>query len=218
MISPRTALSRGCIVLACALAAGPALAQDVSLHGMLGSKALLVIDGGKPQAVAVGQTRQGVTLLSASGEQAVVQVNGKEHTLQIGRTPIHVQNRQAEPGEHLTLYANAAGHFLTAGSINGRPVQFLVDTGASYVALSEAEAERLQVDWQRGRPVRMHTANGETGGRMIHLEEVRIGRVTAYGVDAVVTPLGMPAVLLGNSFLNRFDMQRTGSQMLLSSR
>jgi len=207
---------RPAIALACALAALPAGAQDVTLHGMLGSKALLVVDGGRPQAVAVGQSWQGVELLSASGEHAVVRVGGQELALRIGRTPVHVQGPQPAASSHLTLYANMAGHFLAAGSINGQPVQFMVDTGASYVALGQAQAEQLKLDWRRGRPVRMHTANGETRGWLIQLERVRVGDVTAHGVEAVVTPMGMPVVLLGNSFLNRFDMQRRGSQMLLS--
>lgn len=198
--------------------AWPAWAQEVSLHGMLGNKALLVVDGGAPRAVAVGQRWQGVELLSASGEQAVVRVNGQDLTLRIGRTPVHVQGRQPAASNSLTLYANAAGHFLAAGSINDQPVQFMVDTGASYVALGEAEADRLKLDWRRGRSVRMHTANGVANGRLIQLERVRVGEVTVYGVDAVITPAGMPVVLLGNSFLGRFDMQRTGSQMMLSSR
>lgn len=207
------------IAFICALVAWPAWAQEVSLHGMLGSKALLVVDGGMPRAVAVGQRWQGVELLSTGGDQAVVRVNGQDLTLRIGHTPVHVQGQQPPAASNsLTLYANTTGHFLVAGSINDRPVQFMVDTGASYVALGEAQAERLKLDWRRGRPVRMQTANGVTDGRLIRLERVRVGEVTAYGIDAVITPAGMPVVLLGNSFLGRFDMQRTGSQMLLSRR
>lgn len=206
------------LVLACALLVAPAWAQEVSLHGMLGNKALLVVDGSAPRALAVGQRWHGVELLSAGGSQAVVRVGGEEQVLHLGHTPVHVQGQQPGASGHLTLYANTAGHFMTAGTINDRPVQFMVDTGASFVSLGQDEAERLKLDWQRGRPVRMHTANGEASGRLIRLERVRVGEMTAYGVDAVVTPVGMPLVLLGNSFLNRFDMQRSGSQMLLSSR
>jgi len=116
------------------------------------------------------------------------------------------------------LSADSRGHFFSQGSINNRPVQFLVDTGASDVALGQSEADRLGLDYKSGRPVLMNTANGTAQGWRLKLRTVRLGEVTVYEVDAVVTPMPMPAVLLGNSFLNRFNMRRDADQLTLNRR
>jgi len=120
--------------------------------------------------------------------------------------------------DRVALSADARGHFITPGSINNRPTQFLVDTGASVVAIGQAEADRLGLSYRTGQPVTLRTANGTAPGWALKLATLRIGDVTAYEVDAVVTPSAMPAVLLGNSFLNRFSMRRDGDTMLLVKR
>ena len=103
--------------------------------------------------------------------------------------------------------------------INGKgPFRFMVDTGASSVALGMAEAERIGLAYRSGQPVRIGTANGVVQGWRIKLASVRIGDVEVYEVDAVVTPQGMPFVLLGNSYLNRFQMRRDNDQMVLERR
>ena len=202
-----------------ALLAGAACAQDVRLQGMLGSKALLLV-GGVPRAVAPGETWQGVKVVSTGGDQAVVLIDGQRVALRVGEAPASVG--RAAPagggGNSIALTADSRGHFFTQGSINNRPVQFMVDTGASVVALGQAEADRLGLDYRSGLPVRMGTANGVTRGWAIKLRQVRVGDVIAYDVDAVVTPMGMPAVLLGNSFLKRFNMRRDGDVMTLVRR
>lgn len=193
-------------------------AQNVSLHGVLGSKALLVIDGGAPQALAPGETRQGVRLLSAGSDRAVVQVGGERLTLRVGESPMRVSRAPDAGGDRVALTADARGHFYTQGSINNRPARFMVDTGASVVALGQADADRLGLNYRAGQAVRLNTANGQTPGWALKLGQVRVGTVVVYNVDAVVVPAPMPAVLLGNSFLNRFSMQREGGQLMLTRR
>ena len=208
---------RALAVLTLALAAGTACAQGVSLQGMLGNKALLVV-GGVPRAVAPGETWQGMKVVSTSGEQAVVLVDGQRLTLRVGEAPASVGRAAASGGNSIALTADSHGHFFTQGSINNRPVQFMVDTGASVVAIGQGEADRLGLDYRNGRPVRLGTANGTTMGWAIRLPQLRVGDVMAYEVDAVVTPAPMPAELLGNSYLSRFNMRRDGDQMLLIKR
>ncbi len=192
--------------------------QSVALQGMLGSKALLMVDGGAPRAVAPGESHQGVKVLSTSGDQAVVQVGGQRQTLRVGESPASVGAAAPSGGDRVALSADARGHFFAQGSINQRPVQFMVDTGASVVTIGQSEAERLGLKYRAGPPVLMGTANGTAQGWALKLDSLRLGDVTVYAVDAVVTPGAMPAVLLGNSVLNRFSMQREGSQMLLIRR
>ena len=195
-------------------------AQSVSLHGLLGRQALLIVDGKPPRAVAPGQTHLGVTVLSTDEVRAVLALAGGQRlTQRVGESPVSVGGAPAPGGsDRVALSADARGHFITPGSINNRPTQFLVDTGASVVAIGQAEADRLGLNYRTGQPVTLRTANGTAPGWALRLATVRIGDVTAYEVDAVVTPSAMPAVLLGNSFLNRFSMRRDGDTMLLVKR
>ena len=207
------------IAVSLALAAGSALAQSVALQGMLGTKALLIVDGAPPRTVAPGETHKGVKVVSTQGEQAVVEIGGKRHTLRVGDAPASIGGGGSGPrGNKIVLSAGSGGHFFTAGSINGRPVQFVVDTGATSVALSVQDAERLGIDYKKGQPGRSSTANGTVNVYLVKLASVRIGDVEVYDVDGTVVPAGMPYILLGNSFLTRFQMTRQNDQMVLERR
>ena len=107
---------------------------------------------------------------------------------------------------------------MTAGQINGRAVQFMVDTGATSIAMGVPDAERAGIHYKNGMPVQMTTANGMAPGFRIKLNSVRVGDVEVYDVDAVVIPQSMPFVLLGNSFLSRFQMKRDNTLMTLEKR
>jgi aspartyl protease family protein len=202
------------------MAAGAASAQSVTLQGMLGSKALLIVDGTPPKSVAPGETHQGVKVISTSGDQAVLEFGGKRHTLRVGDAPASVGAGagQSSRGTRIVLPVGSGGHFHTQGAINGRTVNFLVDTGATAVAMSVADAERVGLNYRAGRPVVMNTANGQAPAWYLKLGSVRIGDVEVYDVDAVVSPAPMPYVLLGNSFLGRFTMKRDNDQMVLERR
>ena len=97
-------------------------------------------------------------------------------------------------------------------------MQFVVDTGATFVAMGVADAERLGLAYKKGARLPMQTANGVNVGWGVTLDSVRLKGVQVHGVDAVVTPANMGIVLLGNSFLNRFTMTRNGDQMVLERR
>lgn len=211
------------LLLALALPHGAAQAQTVGLAGMLGNKALLIVDGGPPKTVAPGETHQGVKVVSTAGDQAVVEMDGKRQTLRIGDAPMSVgagggPGTQAGQGNRIVLTAGSGGHFMTQGQINGKLAQFLVDTGASAVSMSTADAERMGVDYKSGRPVQLQTANGAIMGWQTSLASVRVGDVEVFNVPAVVAARQMPFILLGNSFLTRFQMNRTNEEMVLTRR
>ena len=197
---------------------GAAHAQSVALQGMLGSKALLMVDGGAPKTVAPGETHQGVKVISTTGDQALVEINGKRHTLRVGEAPASVGNAASPRGSKIVLTAGSGGHFLTQGAINGQSVQFMVDTGATSVAMGVPEAERLRINYKAGQLGRGSTANGTVTVWHVKLSSVRIGDVEVFDVDASVLPVGMPHILLGNSFLTRFQMKRENDQMVLERR
>jgi aspartyl protease family protein len=210
---------RRLIAVSLALAAGTAFAQSVALQGMLGSKALLIVDGAPPKSVAPGESHKGVKVLSTLGDQAVVEIEGRRHTLRVGDAPASVGGAMtASRGSKIVLTAGTGGHFLTTGAINGRSTQFMVDTGATSVSMSVQEAERLGIDYRKGLLGRSSTANGTVTTYMVKLASVRIGDVEIYDVDGNVVPAGMPYILLGNSFLTRFQMTRQNDQLVLERR
>ena len=91
-------------------------------------------------------------------------------------------------------------------------------TGATMVSMDQYEADRLGVDWKNGRRGMSRTANGDTPFFLTKLASVRIGDVQVYDVDAVVLPTPMPFILLGNSYLTRFQMKRENDVMTLDLR
>jgi aspartyl protease family protein len=202
------------------LAAATAHAQSVTLSGMVGSKALLIVDGSAPKIVASGEDFKGVKVVSTQGDTAVLMVGGKRLNVRVGDAPASVgeQAGSKSSGSRIVLTAGDGGHFLAAGSINGKSVQFMVDTGATTVAMGSAEAKRMGIDYTSGKPVRMNTANGQTLGYLLTLNSVRIGDVEVQNVEAIISQQSMPYVLLGNSFLTRFSMRRDNDQMVLERR
>ena len=207
-------------LLALACVAGGANAQSVSLQGSMGaSKALLMIDG-QPQMLSVGASARGVTLHRLGDGEAEVDVAGQRRLLRLGAAPsrIGAGGAAAGSGNAIVLPVASGGHFNAAGSINGRMVNFVVDTGATYVALGQAEANRIGLDWKRGRPGLSQTANGTVPVYTVNLTAVRVGDVEIANVAAVVVPSDMPMVLLGNSFLNRFNMRRDNDVMRLEKK
>ena len=214
----------GAAALACTLA-GPALAASpsVALTGILGSKALLVVNGTAPRAMAAGESHQGVTVVSVGREEALVALDGVRHSVRLGEAPVSVGSRggagSASAGtQRVLLQGDSQGHFVGNGEINGQAMRFMVDTGATTVALGAPEAKRLGLRYEGGTPVRMGTANGVAQGWRLRLDAVRIGDMEVRDVEAVVMPHALPFVLLGNSFLRGFQMSRNNEQMVLEKR
>ena len=210
--------SIGIALLVCAPACAPAFAQTVSMNGSLGDKALLMIDAA-PRTLAVGSSVQGVRLISVTGSEAVVEVKGKRQVLILGGAQVNLGGAPSDGGgSQIVLSAGSGGHFFTNGSINGKTVRFLVDTGATFVSMGAAEAERLGIDFRKGQRGVSHTANGPMVVYRVSLASLRVGDVQVYNVDALIGEAPMEQVLLGNSFLTRFQMKRENDTMTLSKR
>ncbi len=119
----------------------------------------------------------------------------------------------AQQGE-LTLIRNRAGHYVADGEINGRRVTFLLDTGATAVALPAALARELGV--KRGAAVTVQTANGAAAGFETRLDSVRIGPIEMREVAAIVAGEMEPdTVLLGMSFLKRVEFTQRDDRLIL---
>ena len=204
------------IALALILIPYEAGAQEVGLAGILGSKAMLMINGGEPQAVPVGQTVDGVRLISIQGDQVVIEIGGKKRALRVGQHAVGAVG--GDGSGKIVMVADGQGHFLTTGTVNGTSVRFLVDTGATMISLGATDARRIGVDFNRGQKALTNTANGQAVVSKVQLDTVRIGDVTLHNVDALIHQTDMPVALLGMSFLNRMEMQRDGHTMTLKKR
>lgn len=197
------------------LAAAPLVAQEVGLAGILGSKAMLIINGGSPRAATVGQTLDGVRLLAVQDEQVIVEIGGRKRALRVGQ---HAVGSSGEGGGKIVLTADARGHFETVGTVNGTSVRFLVDTGATMISLGASDARRIGLDFNSGQRGISQTANGQVQVSRVKLDTVRIGEVTLHGIEATIHQNDMPIALLGMSFLNRMEMLRDGPTMTLKKR
>lgn len=206
------------LALAAGLLFGPvAAATDITVVGLFPNKVVVQVGGGPLRTLAPGQkTPEGVTVIAVDRDSATFEIDGRRATLGMGQARLP---RSAPAPESAILHADTQGHFTADGQVNGRTVRFVVDTGATLIALPSPEAVRLGVDYTKGQKVMMRTANGTTGGYLVKLDTVSVGGVTLYGVEAVVIDGGaLWHPLLGMSFLNRMDMKREGNVMTLTKR
>jgi aspartyl protease family protein len=214
---PTGFIARYCSALALLAAAAPALALDVQLVGTFGDQAaVLSIDGGEPRTVRTGQKFGAVTLISVEKERATVEVEGKRRTLQRGQT--YSSKSAPDDRQSAVLAADARGHFHANGAINGGAMRFVLDTGATSIALPAADAVRLGIDYRKGQPAMIHTANGPAPAWRVKLDTVRVGGIELQNVDGLVLEKGLDEALLGMSFLNRVEMFRSGDSMTLKRR
>lgn len=207
------------IALAVVLALGvpPAGATDVSVAGVFPGKAVLVVDGGAPRTISVGETAAGVRLLAVDGGVATLEFDGRRHRLAVGEQAVAAASGDVRASA-VTLTADGRGHFVTAGSVNGSSVRFVVDTGATLVSLGAGDAVRAGLDYRKGEPGMAMTANGATQIWRVKLATVKIGDITLHDVDGAVHGHDMPVALLGMSFLGRMEMKRDGDTMTLRRR
>jgi len=202
------------LALLCAL---PAAATDVSLIGIFEAKAaILSIDAGAPKTIKVGQSFGGVTVLAVEKDRATVEIDGRRRVLVRGQT--YSSSAATSGAQSVTLAAGAGGHFMADGQINGGAIRFLVDTGASTVAIPASEANRLRIDYRKGRRATSQTAGGPTEVYVVRLDSIRVGGIELQNIEAIVIERGLDIALLGNSFLNRMEMRQDGRTMTLTRR
>jgi aspartyl protease family protein len=189
--------------------------MDVRVVGLFADRAVLLVEG-QQHLLSVGQTSpEGVKLVSASSESAVLLIDGEEVTARLdGR--VSARKRTAAVKE-VQVWRNTTGMYTTVGSINGLPVSFLVDTGATQVAMNASQARRLGIDYRvTGSPAEVTTASGVARAWMVMLDSVKVGDLDVRNVQAVVLEGEQPQVtLLGMSYLGRMEITNSGRLMTL---
>ena len=197
---------------------GAAHAAELSLYALFKGKAIVQVEGTR-HVLAVGDTSpEGVKLLSTDTEteEAVVEVGGRRETLKLGVVMAAFDSGAAES---VTLYADGNGFFHADGTINGYPVQFLVDTGANTVAMNSAVAKAAGIDFAKGRRGFATTASGGAPIYGVSINTIKVGGIVLHNVDAGVIDGPQPnPPLLGMSFLGAMEMKREGNQMTLTRR
>lgn len=187
-----------------------------TLSGVLGEKALISVNGSPPKVMAAGDVHLGVRLISVRGQQAEIEEAGRRRILNMGFAG---GGAVADSRSRTVLSADERGHFSATGQVNGIATRFLLDTGASLVALPMSVARRAGASLDNAQPVAVHTANGQVRAWRVLLNSVHVGQVRASMVEAVIMEDGqLPVSLLGMSFLNRVNMNREGDLLTLTQR
>ena len=212
------------LILVFCLAAGSGFAQDTEVHAvaLFNGKAMLSINGAKAKILKVGDTYKGVTLTEASTSQATVTVNGvsEELTLNGAVTLSGALGATRGGGDgFVQLWEDDAGFFRAQGAINGRPLEFLVDTGANLVVISSAHASRIGLEYKSGQQAWAATASGRTPMYVLEADEISFDDIKLDSILMGVIEGNYPLIpLLGMSFLERVDMNRSGNMMTLRKR
>jgi aspartyl protease family protein len=210
---------RHCLAVLALLCSSPSwTASQVQVVGLFPGAAVINVDGQR-KLVRVGATGPGgVQVVSVDKQGAVLRVEGVDRAYPLSR---EYSAGFAEPQKkRLSIAKGIGGHYWVAGSVNGQTVQFLVDTGATSVALNDAHARRLGIDYRvTGRPLQVSTASGVTRGWRVTLDRVKVGDLEVLGVDAVVLEGGAPSdALLGMSFLGRVGWREEQGMLVLESK
>lgn len=199
-------------------ALGVASAPEV--QAILGSKVVIQYEGSR-LTLAMGEQRGGVKLISIRDDRVTLEVRGEQGHYRLGeRRSMSTKFTSPEPTV-LRLNADRLGMYQTQGSINGASINFLVDTGATSIAMNSRDARRLGIDFRRsGKQVMLTTASKREMGYRVILNKVQVGNIVVYDVTAVVLDnKNFPqTALLGMSFLNKVDMTRSGNSLLLKKR
>ncbi|KPJ91573.1 MAG: hypothetical protein AMJ55_11550 [Gammaproteobacteria bacterium SG8_15] len=194
--------------------------DTIVVNGLFKNKAVLLING-KQHILSVGQPGpNGIELLAIEGVTVTLNINGATQKYKLGDSTAITTNYKQNKEQEVLVALNTLGQFLTVGAINKQPVQFLVDTGATSVALNSTHAKQLGLDYRnKGTPTMIATASGTSVAYRIMLDEISIGEIRLHHIEAVVIEGNYPVhVLLGMSFLGNLDIHREGQIMKIKKK
>jgi aspartyl protease family protein len=190
--------------------------QEIEVLGLFAEAAMLRINGTELLLKAGAKSPDGVLLVSADSQQAVIEVGGKRVTLHLSE---RINSAYEAPTiRNVAVQINEQGQYITTGSINGRPVSFLIDTGANVIAINSKMAASLGIDFESGKSMETTTASGSVRSRAVMLDTVHVGEISVSNVQAVVLEGDFPVdILLGMSFLKNVKIEENAGLMLLQA-
>ena len=157
----------------------------------------------------IGETSpEGVKLLDIRDGIAALEIDGRAMNMRIGQSTM----------TQTVLVADGQGHFVATARINGVPVRALIDTGATFVSLNLADAQRMGINYLQGKRSTTQTANGQTTVYLVTLPHVQVGDIAfsnIAGSVAVDATAQQTPTLIGMSFLRYVEMRRSGNTMTL---
>lgn len=207
-------------LVACCVLTGAQAQNKISVIGLFKDKAIVEIDGVRRVLNSGTTSPEGIRLIAADSKGAVLEIGGQERRYALGSKIIPGSSTPAPPKATVKIWPDPMGMYLINGSINQFPVKFLVDTGATLVAMNEIEAKRIGIPYKlKGQLGQSSTASGIAKTYYIRLKMVRVGEIELTDVDGAILEGAHPTeVLLGNSFLSRLSMVRSGQMMELQSK
>ena len=205
------------LLIALCLIAGLLQAADILVLGLFRDMAILRVDG-KQFKLRTGEVSpEGIKLISANSEEAILEINGQRETYQLGS---HISSSFSAPEKAGAMIRPINGMYKVNGFINRQPVEFLVDTGASSIAMNANQARKLGINFRyEGEEGYSSTASGYAKIYKLKLDSVQIGDIVVKNVEAAVLEGNFPTTaLLGMSFLNRVNMKRDGQLLMLEKK
>lgn len=212
------------LIISLCLAVQAFAGTRVNVVGLFNNKALLMINGSGPHTIRAGQTKSGVKLISANSNAATLVIEGKRQVLGMGQAASVGGSASASSDDGgvnnpVHLYADKSGHFYGTLKINSASLKYVVDTGATTVAMNSGDAKYAKIDYSKGTKVRMSTANGIIPAYNVQLNTLKIGTIVLHNITATVIEGGSPpVVLLGMSAQNKLDVKRENSVMTLTKK
>ena len=201
------------------LSAGNVFAvTQIEVQALFGGKAIIMVDGQRCTLVIGETSPDGVKLISADSKQAVLEVDGKQKSYKPGGS---ISLSYAKPKQlEETVYPDDRGMYRSVGTINGRTVRFLLDTGATTVAMNKSQAKKLGVDYRmKGERIVVSTASENVKGYLVRLKSVSLGKIKQRNVEAMVIDGDHPGpILLGMSFLGKLKVEKEGKAMTIRQR
>ncbi|MEM9744754.1 MAG: retropepsin-like aspartic protease [Pseudomonadota bacterium] len=209
------ALFLGAGVLGASSAGWGADGSPVDVVGLFKDRAVLRLPNGNEAMLRVGEEKGGVALLAADANQARVRYQGKTYRLNLS-SRIRGGYKKVDQAR-VTVNADPLGQFYVRGAVNQRFVNFLVDTGASVVAISSQVADGLGIDYRTGQKGTVQTAQGVVDSYFVRLDQVTVGAINVSNVDAAIIEGAYPTdILLGMSFLRNVQMQENDGVLMLT--
>lgn len=193
-------------------------ASVIYLDSTSNGSAILVIDD-QEYSLQEGQAINDVLLIEAGNRYALLEINGLRQRLSVNSQVRVKANYYEKSNKPVVIKAKAGGHHWVNGTINGKSVNFIVDTGASSISMNQSTASRLGINYRNAKKIRTNTANGTVEGNVVSLKRVAIGDIVQRNVTASVLPdNSLSVVLLGNSFLSKVDLRIDEGVMTLQAR